>query len=128
MNWEGQTDTIFDETYLGQSMELDDNEFFVELYELYINQVTATVHDIVRKASDPAIAKDNLAGIHDLAHKLKSSSRSVGAFRMGHLMALIEATCREQDAAGAATHIESLPDVLDRTVAAIGKVLSNLKS
>ena len=127
MHWDGNTETIFDETYLAQSMELDDKDFLAEVYEIYVNQANVMVNDMIHKASDLATVKDNLSCITDLAHKLKSSSRSVGAFRMGHLMELIEAACRQQDADGAVMHIESLADVLARTVAAIGARLSNLK-
>ncbi len=71
-----------------------------------------------------ALAAADLREIASIAHKLKSSSRSVGAVVLGDLCAELENTCRagtREGVAQAMTHFEGALQAVD---AQIGQILA----
>jgi len=67
-----------------------------------------------------AVAADNIRLAGDIAHKLKSSSRSIGALRLGDLCAELENTARADDKA-------SLTQTLPRLEAALSEVVNDIE-
>lgn len=63
-----------------------------------------------------------------LAHKFKSSSRSIGALPLGDLCAELETACRDQNADTAAGLVQELKPVYEETDRAITAALSKLQT
>jgi len=70
-----------------------------------------------------AFAQRNVPSVATMAHKLKSSSRAVGALALGDLCAAAESACRAGDGAGIERTMERFDAVLPETEARIAELL-----
>ncbi len=89
----------------------DDEETFREILGDFIEPATANVREI----TDAADAGD-AAAVGAAAHKLKSSSRSVGAYELGDLCFELEKAGKEGNAAEIVALAPKIPDVLKKVV------------
>lgn len=112
---------IFDENYISSILETEDTSFVIELYDIYLLQAQSILVKIV----DPS--SDNIDDILYLAHKLKSSSRSVGAVALGNHLEAVEQAARDNDIAALADHILAMNTVVDPTLSMISNRVSTLR-
>ena len=89
---------------------------FLELYRRSAHELRTALH--------AASAAGDAAGAGAVAHKLKSSSRSVGALALGELCAELERLFKAGDRAGAAARLPAFDAQLRRVVEAIDAHLS----
>jgi len=61
-----------------------------------------------------AAEKSDLPGMMHFAHRIVGAARSVGAPALGQAAALVERACRENDAAGARSHMPAFLAELGR--------------
>jgi len=112
---------IFDENYISSMLEIDDPLFAIELYEIYLQQAKS----ILGKLGDPSC--DNIDEILHLAHKIKSSSRSVGALTLGAHLEAIECAARENDLEAVFGAIHSMGAIATPTISMIENRLRTLR-
>ena len=89
----------------------DDEETFREILGDFIEPATANVQEI----TDAADAGD-AAAVGAAAHKLKSSSRSVGAYELGDLCFELEKAGKEGNADEIVAFAPKIPEVLKKVV------------
>jgi HPt (histidine-containing phosphotransfer) domain-containing protein len=68
-----------------ESMFGDDADLRAAILEEFANSATPYMEEL-----DAAVASQSLEGVKSLAHKLKSSSRTVGAVALGNLCEALE--------------------------------------
>ncbi len=110
---------LLDETVIAELETLGD-EVLPELLSLYLRQVPAEIAELKK-----AVARRDAEAVADLTHKLKGSSRSVGA---AHLSAVAEelAACATEDGLGNAKGLlHDLETALQETETAFRRRLAN---
>jgi HPt (histidine-containing phosphotransfer) domain-containing protein len=86
MSWRDAA--VFDAEQLPMALESNEEDVLCEFYELFLVQI----EELVNVFGSPGIATQ-ADSVRLLAHKLKSSSLSVGAMRLGEQLAELEARC-----------------------------------
>ena len=89
----------------------DDDETFREILGDFVDPATANVKEIT-----DAVEAGDAAGVGSAAHKLKSSSRSVGAIQLGELCEQLEIAGKSGDADTIADLAPSIPAVLAEVI------------
>jgi signal transduction histidine kinase/CheY-like chemotaxis protein/HPt (histidine-containing phosphotransfer) domain-containing protein/HAMP domain-containing protein len=89
----------------------DDEETFREILGDFVDPATANVKEIT-----DAVEAGDAAGVGSAAHKLKSSSRSVGAIQLGELCEQLEKAGKSGDADTIADLAPSIPAVLAEVI------------
>ena len=89
----------------------DDEETFREILGDFVDPATANVKEIT-----DAVEAGDAAGVGSAAHKLKSSSRSVGAIQLGELCEQLEIAGKSGDADTIADLAPSIPAVLAEVI------------
>lgn len=113
----------FDEKFLSESVGIDDREFLVELYGLYLEQASKVIESMMvcREERD-------FEYLRQLSHKIKSSSRSVGAIAMGNLLEAIERAARDKNASELQVYLHELPQLAEDIFEKIENHINVLKS
>ena len=81
---------IFDVSVMKQVLG-DDPDFLQELLDDYLEALMTSQRDLTQ-----AFSQGDLPAVSGIAHKLKSSSRSVGAVKLGDLCAELEVACNKE--------------------------------
>lgn len=124
MNEEGGSgQTLFDETLLGRSLGLQDAATLANFYELFLQQARPLLESM-----QPGAAMRDLQGLEKLAHKLKSSSHSVGAQPLGETLAQLETLCRAGNLDAVVRLLPSAHLLASRTLAAIADLQIRLSA
>jgi HPt (histidine-containing phosphotransfer) domain-containing protein len=79
---------VFDAEQLPMALESNEEDALREFYDLFLVQI----EELVNVFGSPGISSQ-ADTVRLLAHKLKSSSLSVGAMRLGEQLAELEARC-----------------------------------
>lgn len=113
----------FDEKFLSESVGIDDREFLVELYGLYLEQASKVIESMMvcREERD-------FEYLRQFSHKIKSSSRSVGAIAMGNLLEAIERAARDKNASELQVYLHELPQLAEDIFEKIENHINVLKS
>ena len=90
----------------------------------FLGQYQASAGRLATEAR-AALATDDVRRIGDVAHKLKSSSRSVGAVALGDLCAELENTCRAGTREGVAQVMKEFEAALQAADAQISQILAS---
>ncbi len=93
-----------DQTALGNILGTQDPEMLAEYYNSFLETSTPTAKQI-----QDAFNAGDLSEVSRLAHKLKSSARTVGANRLGDCCQALEEAGREGDAQSVSQQMELLP-------------------
>ncbi|MCT7653663.1 Hpt domain-containing protein [Oceanimonas sp. NS1] len=96
----------------------NDEALFGELLQDYMQQLNQDLPEITR-----AFASGEWSRLQALAHTLKSSSRAVGAQRLGELFFEVETACRNKEGISNNT-MDELDHEAGRVLAHIGKIMT----
>ncbi|MCC6075275.1 CHASE domain-containing protein [Pseudomonas sp. GCM10022188] len=96
----------------------DDREMIGETLGDYAEALASLAGQLLE-----AFADDDLASVGALAHRLKSSSRAVGAARLGQLCATLEQAVKNGDGAALRRGIDEFAPLCTATAAGIGQLL-----
>jgi HPt (histidine-containing phosphotransfer) domain-containing protein len=99
-----------------QEVAMGDEEFLIELIDLYLDDAPAQLEDLGQ-----AVAGQDIAAASAAAHKLKGSCGNVGA---EGLMAL----CQQIEASGKASRIQELPALFQQVSREFDEVNRTLQS
>lgn len=113
----------FDEKFLSESVGVEDKEFLVELYGLYLEQAQKVIESMM-----VCRVERDFEYLGQLSHKIKSSSRSVGAIAMGDLLEAIERAARDQNASELRVYLHELPQLAEYIFEKIENHIHILKS
>jgi PAS domain S-box-containing protein len=94
---------IIDPTALGSILGIQDPEILSDYYNDFIHSNAPTVAQI-----QIALNQDDLTEVSRLAHKLKSSARTVGAYTLGDCCQSLEEAGNDGDAQGVSQQMELL--------------------
>lgn len=113
----------FDEKFLTESIGVEDEDFLVELYVLYLEQASKVIESMM-----VCRVERDFEYLGQLSHKIKSSSRSVGAIAMGDLLEAIERAARDQNASELRVYLHELPQLAEDIFEKIENHINVLKS
>ncbi|MBG57312.1 MAG: hypothetical protein CMK46_03390 [Porticoccus sp.] len=113
----------FDEKFLSESIGMEDVEFLVELYGLYLEQASKVIESMM-----VCRVERDFEYLGQLSHKIKSSSRSVGAIAMGNLLEAIERAARDKNASELQVYLHELPQLAEDIFEKIENHINVLKS
>lgn len=113
----------FDEKFLPESVGVEDKEFLVELYGLYLEQASTVVESMIGCA-----VEHDFEDLRQLSHKIKSSSRTVGAKALGDLLEGIEHAARDQTHDELPAYLKELQQLAEDTFEKIAQHINVLKS
>lgn len=103
-------DTPLDLSVL-ESMFGDDEELRTAILEEFATSATPYMAEL-----DAALANRSAEGVRSLAHKLKSSSRTVGASQLGDVCEVLEHSAPDQDWDSITAQEQQLKDQLERVL------------
>jgi len=112
---------VFDETALAQLFGAGESPALSSYYALFIEQALPLL-----EIFHPEREQHSLQVLEKLAHKLKSSSSSVGAQALGQILGKVEAACLAGDQAALAHLVPQTYTVAVRTLDAIAAFQSRL--
>lgn len=105
---------LFDKTVLPQALGVTDVPTLVSFYEIFLQQARPLLEVLQPGA---VLQRDRV--LEKLAHKLKSSSFTVGAQPLGVLLSRLEALCRTNDQDALVVLIPQAHALASQTLAAI---------
>jgi HPt (histidine-containing phosphotransfer) domain-containing protein len=118
-----QTFPLFDTAVLPAALESDDPELLQSFYDMFVTH-TRDSSQILRNVALPC----DFDAIRRAAHSLKSSSRSIGAMKLGELLRDLELAAEEQSAAALFSCLSEIEQVLPETLAVISAEIRRLTS
>jgi PAS domain S-box-containing protein len=107
-------EALLDANVLNELRDIMEDEF-TEVLQLYLDESVSLMSDIHAGFSEEP---DKLLRA---LHTLKSSSRNVGAMRLGDIAANMEALVKAEDVGSAKVHLDDLQEVFTETHALINK-------
>jgi len=112
---------VFDETALTQLFGAGEAPALSSYYALFIEQALPLL-----EIFHPEREQQSLQVLEKLAHKLKSSSSSVGAHALGEILGMVETACLAGDQAALARLVPQTYTVAARTLDAMAAFQSRL--
>jgi PAS domain S-box-containing protein len=100
-----------------------DTAFILELIESY-----APLFKKEEEAIRDACSKQNADKLHYSAHALKGACLNIGANELASLARTIEGLAEQKDVAGAAQHLDTLAEIMIRTLASLESVKAKLSN
>jgi len=113
-NDEQQQTPLFDPQLLGNMLGITDAQTLATFYDLFLQQAWPLLA-LLQAAAEPG----HESALEKLAHKLKSSAHSVGAFPLSETLGQIEQLCRAGDDSGLASLLVQARPLAQQTLAAI---------
>jgi PAS domain S-box-containing protein len=104
-----------------RSLVGDDPVMLSQLYSDFVNLNRRTVEDLIS-----AVGERDVQQVRSIAHRLKSSSHSVGALRVAELCRQLEAAGRAGDSEAAARQVDAFEAAFNEAQSAIARLLAEL--
>jgi HPt (histidine-containing phosphotransfer) domain-containing protein len=112
---------IFDPSILPVNLGTDDPETLASFYEMFIELTQAVWAEV--QSSQTGVAPEAL---RSTAHKLKSSSASIGALRLTEELRRLEQLAVRQDALQITTQIALVSSLVEESVLAVRAYITEL--
>jgi HPt (histidine-containing phosphotransfer) domain-containing protein len=110
----GEAADLFDPQVLRQMLALQDPRMLADFYTLYLVQARELL-DVFLPGAEVRLDR----AVERLAHKLKSSSRSVGANPLGNILERVEQISRSGDPLALAEVVAQAREIAQQTFAVI---------
>lgn len=105
---------LFDQHLLRQTLGLHDPRMLADFYTLYLVQARELLEVFL-----PGVEVREDRAVEKLAHKLKSSSRSVGALPLGDILERVEQISRSGDPLALAALVAQAREIAEQTFSVI---------
>jgi len=105
---------LFSAGALGELLGIDDSALFIDFYTTFLGQLSSLVPDLKSYAQS-----GDVGGLRETSHKLKSSSRTVGAMRLSSALEEMEQAARDGSLPLSVQWIGPVADLVDITTAAV---------